>query len=378
MVRESLGSRGRAEGNGRISIRCVSGLALLCGLLFVSLAPQAAAASTGDDRSQTGREMQGRIVNGTVAPEGSWPSIALIDANGSQCGGTLIDRYSVLSAAHCFVGNGAAPENTFVYMGSNDILAGSELKVWGIFPHPGYNPDTEENDIALLVLDEPTSLPAMPFTRPGSDALLTPGNTGHIAGWGTTCFETCDGSSVLLEATVPIRSWDECSALFDPEGLVFTEGMFCAGGGIGTSDTCQGDSGGPIAVDGPAGRTLVGVVSWGVGCADPVFPGVYTNVSRYGSWIGGLTLDRVSSPKRLRVRGRSTIRVRNLSSLQLPGSISARIKGRFRVARNTCRNVPFNGSCSVTVRDRSRRITRGTLDLWSQSGLRVARVALRG
>lgn len=60
-----------------------------------------------------------------------------------------------------------------------------------------------------------------------------------------------------------------------------TSGMVCAGASDPPRDACQGDSGGPLVVN----YTLVGIVSWGEGCADTAYPGVYTRVSNYHSWV---------------------------------------------------------------------------------------------
>ena len=354
--------------------------ALLISLLaFTALAGTAQAAPAQGTGSDDTRQAQGRIVNGTVAPEGSWPSIAQLFPANSQCGGTLIDPYTVLTAAHCIVDTEAKASDTTVVLGTNILDGAPQRKVWGLYPHPDYDIKTTVNDIAIVVLDQPASQPAMPIARPGDEALLTPGTPAFIAGWGKLCeAESCAAPTDLRQATVPIRETAPCAAAYQAINLPLSAGMFCAGGGVGTPDACQGDSGGPIAVDGPAGRTLVGVVSWGNGCANPDFPGIYTNVADFSSWIGALTLDKVGAPRSVRVRGRSTITIQNRSSLQLPGTVRTEVRGRFRVVRNTCRNVPYLGTCRVVVRKRSWWFARGTLKLTSASSLPLGRVNLRG
>ena len=57
--------------------------------------------------------------------------------------------------------------------------------------------------------------------------------------------------------------------------------MICAAVPGGGKDACQGDSGGPLVVDGK----LAGIVSWGVGCAEPQYPGVYSNVATLKSFV---------------------------------------------------------------------------------------------
>jgi trypsin len=74
--------------------------------------------------------------------------------------------------------------------------------------------------------------------------------------------------------TVPIVSHEECNKAYEEYGGI-TDNMICAAEVGGGKDACQGDSGGPLAV----GGFLVGIVSWGVGCALPNYPGVYSNVA---------------------------------------------------------------------------------------------------
>lgn len=85
-------------------------------------------------------------------------------------------------------------------------------------------------------------------------------------------------SASLYKVDVPIVDRDTCN---DAYGGDITDGMVCAGLEAGGKDACQGDSGGPLTIDG----TLVGVVSWGNGCARPGYYGVYSNVGKFADWI---------------------------------------------------------------------------------------------
>ncbi|KAJ8976748.1 hypothetical protein NQ317_004300 [Molorchus minor] len=87
-------------------------------------------------------------------------------------------------------------------------------------------------------------------------------------------------SDILREVTVFAINWDECKSKLSSVSS-FTERMICAGTTEGGKDTCQGDSGGAVELDG----TLIGIVSWGVGCGVVDYPGVYTRVSYFRSWI---------------------------------------------------------------------------------------------
>lgn len=92
-------------------------------------------------------------------------------------------------------------------------------------------------------------------------------------------------SSILRRVTIPIVDREICNASYNPARII-TERMICAGDLLhGGKDSCQGDSGGPLTADG----ILYGIVSWGYGCAEPNYPGVYTNVADLRFWITGYT-----------------------------------------------------------------------------------------
>jgi secreted trypsin-like serine protease len=89
-----------------------------------------------------------------------------------------------------------------------------------------------------------------------------------------------------MEVEVPIVSNEEANAAYNPEGSTVTENMIAAGLPEGGKDTCQGDSGGPFLVKGKKDAfILAGATSWGIGCARPGLPGIYTRLSRYSDWL---------------------------------------------------------------------------------------------
>jgi trypsin len=146
--------------------------------------------------------------------------------------------------------------------------------------HEQYNSATLNNDISVVWLASalntaPAGVAVIGMHAAG--ATLAAGVTVTVAGWGATC-EGCAGSAGLRAVSKPVVSNAQCNTWY---GGGITAGMLCAGFAAGGRDACQGDSGGPLT----QGNTLVGVVSWGRGCARPNLPGVYARVAHYRAWI---------------------------------------------------------------------------------------------
>lgn len=98
-----------------------------------------------------------------------------------------------------------------------------------------------------------------------------------------------ESNAIIRAAYVPIVNQDYCNTQYKPLGRPITERMICAGLENGGKDSCQGDSGGPLSIESDGERFVVGVVSWGRGCALPYYPGVYSRVSSVRSWINDIT-----------------------------------------------------------------------------------------
>ncbi|ODN06133.1 Coagulation factor X [Orchesella cincta] len=245
-----------------------------------------------------------RIVGGRIAEINSYPWLTALMYKGKfYCGGTLIsDRY-VLTAAHCV--HGVPKDQITIVFGEHDRNFTEESdteyrKIGTIIRHVGFNRANFHNDIALLRLERP-----MKFRRSIAPACLPidlededfADEHGLVAGWGRTQ-EKGRPSHILREVEVPIMSNEECKTQTRYTPREITDTMMCAGHPEGKQDACQGDSGGPLNWEDlredsskEGTKYVIGIVSWGQGCARASFPGVYTRITKYLEWIRQNTQD---------------------------------------------------------------------------------------
>lgn len=235
-----------------------------------------------------------RIVGGQPVQVNQYMWMALLMYDGRfYCGGTLISSKYILTASHCV--DGFQRPKISVRLLEHDRSSSSETstvdrKVARVIKHPGYSDSTFNNDIALLRLDR-----ALEFDETLRPACLPPmgksftGLDGVVTGWGVS-MPGGNTNQILHEVTVPIMSNKECrKSNYGAKRI--SDNMLCAGYPEGKKDSCQGDSGGPLHYVNGTFHHVVGVVSWGEGCARPKYPGVYARVNRYLTWIKRNTKD---------------------------------------------------------------------------------------
>jgi len=262
---------------------------------------------------------QTRIVGGVETEVNEYPWQVLLYSNRGPdnsgncvtgrfiCGGEVIGDLWVLTAAHCLSCD-VTPSGLQVFLGEHNRFETSEantiqVSVAEIIHHELYSSTTSDYDIALLKLTEkidfisqshirPICLPGYGSNNDYNDYIAT------VTGWGATS-EGGFLSNVLREVDVTVTTNQECNTAYSSV-LPITDRMICAAeaSGEGGKDSCGGDSGGPLVTKeaGSSGQVpgqnyeLIGVVSFGVGCARPNFPGVYVRVTTQLQWIREKTL----------------------------------------------------------------------------------------
>lgn len=237
---------------------------------------------------------QPEVVGGHIAKPGRWPfMVSLVDKQTATnrdahfCGGSLISKRDVLTAAHC-----AFPDDAGyiqVLIGTQDFASGGRrVNVTRITQHPSYGTAGADSDVAVLRLAEDvTDIQPVTFmtTVTQEDQYAPVDAMSYGMGWGEMEVKP-HAPRRLHDVKVPIVDRDVCNGPDAYNGDVDST-MICAGYQQGGKDTCQGDSGGPLVVMDAAKKwnLQVGVVSWGIECAEPNYYGVYSRLGTLGAWV---------------------------------------------------------------------------------------------
>lgn len=264
-----------------------------------------------DQDCQCGKVLQNiatKVVGGNPAQKSQIPWQAAISYSLSSdpfCGGTIIGPKTILSAAHCFLPNDN-PTNYVVIVGVTDLnniqaKAEGTYHIEVIHRHQEYDETTQTNDFAILTLKRSITFSANANAAclPTEQDQLFIDKQVMVSGWGNM-----DGTGSSYDfpnwlqytRVTSVSNEDCCQEIYNKPacksdfGLI-SDDMICAGAKGGGVDSCQGDSGGPLTYfNASTGSTyIIGVVSWGIGCALPGQYGVYARVTSALSWISKLS-----------------------------------------------------------------------------------------
>lgn len=202
-----------------------------------------------------------------------------------HCGGVILDKNNILTAAHCVMRYGSKIDPTFLKVKAGNIYILSpkilEIDVLLVKVHADFNSSTYKNDVAILKLSK--SFPdwnndLQPVNL--ATKVVKEGTECTVSGWGSRLLFAPGMPDYLYYTEVKIENHKKCRKLYKLYNKV-TSKMICASYEDSPRDSCSGDSGGPLICN----KKLSGIVSWGKGCALPKFPGVYVSIPMYLEWI---------------------------------------------------------------------------------------------
>lgn len=285
------------------------------GAIIYNNSPSKLAFTLGEDFSGTipvisisqshGAELLGKL--DSIATISNEPQTTTQIAN---CGASFIGTKWVLTAAHCV--SDISIDFLKVNVGEYDLTDGASnaKAIASIYIHPEYNEGAEvNNDIAIIELVESINHPAITLLNATETTQLALDNSpATVIGWGNVVgygpYEVSPGNSQpdqLRQVELTLLTNKQCkdklvqtykdldNRTLSTDDVGITDSMICAhflGGGRGS---CQGDSGGPLVVNTNQGWQQVGIVSYGIGCADANFPDIYTRVGQFTDWINSIT-----------------------------------------------------------------------------------------
>ncbi|HCH5095090.1 serine protease [Vibrio parahaemolyticus] len=304
-----------------------------------------------------------RIIGGEPANTSDWKFIASLVRKGQPtsighfCGGSFLGGKYVLTAAHCVEGLNA--DDLDIVLGLYDQNRESQaqrIAVNNIYSHTAYNSHTTNNDIALIELEHSVDSATIDLATPEVLDSVRAGDKLHVAGWGNTSTTDRVYPTVLQQVDLEYVDRAICQNLSGNYSNVSDDGI-CAGYYWGGKDSCQGDSGGPLIVDDNGINKLLGVVSWGDGCAQPNAYGVYANVAHFqhNGWIDSHRntisytqyrdlhfVERKAQQETFTIRNDEVNTPINITGVTLTSGIS--------LAKNTCTaTLAPSQSCQITV-----------------------------
>uniref|UniRef100_A0A8I5NUC6 Serine protease 38 n=1 Tax=Papio anubis TaxID=9555 RepID=A0A8I5NUC6_PAPAN len=233
--------------------------------------------------------MEGKILGGVPAPERKWPwQVSVHYAGLHICGGSILNEYWVLSAAHCF----RRDKNIKIYdmyVGLVNLRVAGNHTQWyevnRVILHPTYEVyHPVGGDVALVQLKTRIvfSDSVLPVCLATPEVDLTSANC-WATGWGLVS-QQGETSDELQEVQLPLIPEPWCRLLYGHVSYIMPD-MLCAGDILNVKTVCEGDSGGPLVCEFNRSWLQIGIVSWGRGCTNPLYPGVYASVSYFSEWI---------------------------------------------------------------------------------------------
>nr|API81377.1 venom toxin [Hemiscorpius lepturus] len=240
-----------------------------------------------------------RVIGGDDLPDSnrysslySWPWMAGLykkkTPNAIICGASVISSNYLLTSAHCVYPRDSRTEEEYIVrLGSTFSSSGTNYGVEEVIRHPDYQPMLFDNDIALLKVNATLDYVPVCLPPPGMYRSSFVNRTATVLGWGLTTYDS-EFSDVLKHVKVPIIPNKDCKKTYKERLVNITNNMICAG--EEGKDACAGDGGGPLMLQSRGGKWIViGLVSFGVGCGESGYPGVYTSVPKYLHWLADNT-----------------------------------------------------------------------------------------
>ncbi|MFW1530226.1 trypsin-like serine protease [Vibrio parahaemolyticus] len=321
------------------------------------------ATTIADTLKPVQNDVSTRIIGGEPANTSDWKFIASLVRKGQPtsighfCGGSFLGGKYVLTAAHCVEGLNAGDLDIVLGLyDQNRESQAQRIAVNNIYSHTAYNSHTTNNDIALIELEHSVDSATIDLATPEVLDSVRVGDKLHVAGWGNTSTTDRVYPTVLQQVDLEYVDRATCQNLSGNYSNVSDDGI-CAGYYWGGKDSCQGDSGGPLIVDDNGINKLLGVVSWGDGCAQPNAYGVYANVAHFqhNGWIDSHRntisytqyrdlhfVERKAQQETFTIRNDEVNTPINITGVTLTSGIS--------LAKNTCTaTLAPSQSCQITV-----------------------------